>query len=198
MREGSQTQVLGPCTRKVIEGRARLIDLATLTRQAQLSAGRTGQALGIILTVEVALTDGTLLSTGIVLEVESAPGASKNHMVITFSPQYKSRHGITSRQGRTRTNKERGESESPLSLVSESGTSDGGHWKSKSKRHKPTDEDDLVVPWSWEEVDPFTPRIHNFKSMRKTLMPNNVKIYDETGDPEDQVKKFQAAAQVER
>ncbi|GJY88698.1 hypothetical protein Tco_0503326 [Tanacetum coccineum] len=65
-------------------------------------------------------------------------------------------------------------------------TSDGGHWKSKSKRHKPTDEDDLVVPWSCEEVDPFTPRIHNFKSMRKTLMPNNVKIYDGTGDPEDQ------------
>ncbi|GKD98113.1 reverse transcriptase domain-containing protein [Tanacetum coccineum] len=41
------------------------------------------------------------------------------------------------------------ESESPLSCVSESGTSDGGHWKSKSKRHKSTDEDDLAVPWIW-------------------------------------------------
>ncbi|GKE38049.1 reverse transcriptase domain-containing protein [Tanacetum coccineum] len=29
-------------------------------------------------------------------------------------------------------------------------------------------------------------------------MPNNVKTYDGTGDPEDHVKKFQAAAQVER
>nr|GEX17003.1 reverse transcriptase domain-containing protein [Tanacetum cinerariifolium] len=35
------------------------------------------------------------------------------------------------------------DSESSLSRVSESGSSDGGHWKSKSKRHKPTDEDDL-------------------------------------------------------
>ncbi|GKE98714.1 reverse transcriptase domain-containing protein [Tanacetum coccineum] len=47
-------------------------------------------------------------------------------------------------------------------------------------------------------MDPFTPRIRNFKSLRKTQMPNNVKTYDGTGDPEDHVKKFQAAAQVER
>nr|GEX45588.1 reverse transcriptase domain-containing protein [Tanacetum cinerariifolium] len=47
-------------------------------------------------------------------------------------------------------------------------------------------------------VDPFTPRIRNFKSSRKTRMPNNVKIYDGTGDPEDHVRNFQAAAQVER
>ncbi|GJS05656.1 hypothetical protein Tco_0322164 [Tanacetum coccineum] len=38
----------------------------------------------------------------------------------------------------------RRESESLLSRVSESNTSDGGHWKSKSKRHKPMDEDDLA------------------------------------------------------
>ncbi|GJV68731.1 hypothetical protein Tco_1484240 [Tanacetum coccineum] len=81
---------------------------------------------------------------------------------------------------------------------SHGGTSDGGHWKSKSKRHKPTDEDDLAVPWSCEEVDPFTPRIRNFKSSRKTRMPNNVKTYDGTGDLEDHVKFFQAAAQMER
>ncbi|GJW33200.1 reverse transcriptase domain-containing protein [Tanacetum coccineum] len=65
---------------------------------------------------------------------------------------------------RSRIMKRRRESESPLSRVSESSTSDGGHWKSKSKGHKPTDEDDLAVPW----------------------------------DPEDHVKTFQAAAQVER
>nr|GEV02716.1 reverse transcriptase domain-containing protein [Tanacetum cinerariifolium] len=35
-------------------------------------------------------------------------------------------------------------------------------------------------------------------SSRRTRMPNNVKTYDETGDPEDHVKIFQAAAQVER
>ncbi|GJU34053.1 reverse transcriptase domain-containing protein [Tanacetum coccineum] len=112
---------------------------------------------------------------------------------------YRARHGYHSRdRDRPRIMKRGRESESPLSRVSESGTSDGGHWKSKSKRHKPTDEDDLAVPWSCEEVDPFTPRIRNFKSSRKTRMPNNVKTYDGTGDPEDHVKKFQAAAQVER
>ncbi|GJQ88958.1 reverse transcriptase domain-containing protein [Tanacetum coccineum] len=88
-------------------------------------------------------------------------------------------------------------SESPLSHVSESGTSDGGRWKSASKRQKLIDEEDLAVPWTCEEVDPFTPRIRNFKSSRKIRMPNNVKTYDGIGDSEDHVKKFQAAAQVE-
>nr|GEW33723.1 reverse transcriptase domain-containing protein [Tanacetum cinerariifolium] len=69
--------------------------------------------------------------------------------------------------------------------------------KSKSKRHKPA-EDDLTKPWTCEEVNPFTPRICNFESLRKKRMPNNIKTYDRTGDPEDHVKIFQAAAQVER
>ncbi|GJX95479.1 hypothetical protein Tco_0351277 [Tanacetum coccineum] len=88
--------------------------------------------------------------------------------------------------------------ESTLSHVSESDTSKGGHWKSKLKRRKPTEEEDLAVPWTCEEVDPFTPRISNFKSLRKTRMPYNVKTYDGTGDPEDHVKISQAGAQVER
>ncbi|GKC93731.1 hypothetical protein Tco_1159173 [Tanacetum coccineum] len=67
----------------------------------------------------------------------------------------------------------------------ESSTSNGGHWKSKTKRRKLADEDDLAEPWTCEDVDPFTPRIRNFKSSRKTRMPNNVKTYDGTGDPED-------------
>ncbi|GJT94587.1 reverse transcriptase domain-containing protein [Tanacetum coccineum] len=100
-------------------------------------------------------------------------------------------------RGRSRSMKRGRESKFPLSRVSESGTSDGGHWKSTSKRHKPTDEEDLAVPCSREEVDPFTPRIRNFKSSQKTQMPNNVKTYDGTGDPEDHIKNFQAAAQVE-
>ncbi|GJZ04635.1 reverse transcriptase domain-containing protein [Tanacetum coccineum] len=109
------------------------------------------------------------------------------------------RHGYHSRdRDRSRSMKKGRVSESPLSRVSESGTSDEGHWKSTSKRHKPTDEEDLAVPWTCEEVDQFTPRICNFKSSRKTRMPNNVKTYDGTGDPEDHVKIFQAAAQVER
>ncbi|GJQ89429.1 hypothetical protein Tco_0000568 [Tanacetum coccineum] len=55
----------------------------------------------------------------------------------------------------------------------------------------------LAVPWTCEDVDPFTPRIRNFRSSQKTGMPNNVKTYDGTGDPEDHLKVFQAAAQVE-
>nr|GEU94384.1 reverse transcriptase domain-containing protein [Tanacetum cinerariifolium] len=99
---------------------------------------------------------------------------------------------------RSRSMKRGKESESPLSRESESGSMEEGHWKSKSKRRKPIGEEDLAVPWSCEEVDLFTPRIRNFKSSRKTRMPNNVKTYDGTGDPNDHIKIFQAAAQVER
>nr|GEZ05815.1 reverse transcriptase domain-containing protein [Tanacetum cinerariifolium] len=76
-------------------------------------------------------------------------------------------HGYRYRdRDRSRHVKRRRDTESPLSRVSESGSSDEGHWKSKSKRHKPTDDDDLTMPWMYKEVDPFTPRIHNFKSSR--------------------------------
>ncbi|GJV51627.1 hypothetical protein Tco_1447368 [Tanacetum coccineum] len=89
-------------------------------------------------------------------------------------------------------------SESPPSHGSESSTSDRGHWKSRAKMGKLADEEDLVVPWTCEDVDLFTPRISNFKSSWKTRMPNNVKTYDETRDPGYHLKIFQAAAQVER
>ncbi|GKE07599.1 hypothetical protein Tco_1399617 [Tanacetum coccineum] len=57
------------------------------------------------------------------------------------------RHRYHSRnRDRSRSMKRRRESESVLSHVSESSTSDGGHWKSNSKRNKPTDDEDLAVP----------------------------------------------------
>ncbi|GJY58765.1 reverse transcriptase domain-containing protein, partial [Tanacetum coccineum] len=109
------------------------------------------------------------------------------------------KHGYPSRdRDHPRYEKNGRESESPSSRVSESGTSDGGHWKSRSKRYKSTDEDDLAVPWICEEVDPFTPRIRNFKSSQITRMPNNVKTYGGIRDLEDHIKIFQAATQVER
>nr|GEX62645.1 reverse transcriptase domain-containing protein [Tanacetum cinerariifolium] len=46
----------------------------------------------------------------------------------------------------------------PSSSMSKSDSSDEKHRKSKSKRHKTT-EDDLTKPWICEEVNPFTPRI---------------------------------------
>nr|GEX80457.1 hypothetical protein [Tanacetum cinerariifolium] len=96
---------------------------------------------------------------------------------------------------RSRHMKRRRDNESPLSSMSKSDSSDGRYRKSRSKRHKSTDEDDLTRPWMCEEEDPFTPQIHNFESSRRTRMPNNVKTYDGTGDPDDHVKIFQAAAQ---
>nr|GEX28438.1 reverse transcriptase domain-containing protein [Tanacetum cinerariifolium] len=94
--------------------------------------------------------------------------------------------------------KRRRDNESRSSSMSKSDSSDGRYRKSRSKRHKSTDEDDLTRPWMCEEEDPFTPRIRNFKSSRRTRMPNNVKTYDGNRDPEDHVKIFQVAAQVER
>nr|GEU64328.1 reverse transcriptase domain-containing protein [Tanacetum cinerariifolium] len=85
---------------------------------------------------------------------------------------------------RSRHMKRRRDNESPLSSVSKSDSSDWRYWRSRSKRHKSTDEDDLTRPWMCEEEDP-------------TRMPNNVKTYDGTGDPEDHVKIFKVAAQVE-
>nr|GEW45937.1 reverse transcriptase domain-containing protein [Tanacetum cinerariifolium] len=101
-------------------------------------------------------------------------------------------------ENRSRHMKRRRDNESPLSSVSKSDSSDGRYRKSRSKRHKSTDEDDLTRPWMCKEKDPFTHRIRNFESSRRTRMPNNVKTYDGTGDPEDHVKIFQAAARVER
>nr|GEV82085.1 reverse transcriptase domain-containing protein [Tanacetum cinerariifolium] len=88
--------------------------------------------------------------------------------------------------------KRRRDNKSPPSSVDEK------YRRSKSKRHKSADEDDLTRPWMCEEENPFTHRIRNFESSQRTRMPNNVKTYDGTGDPEDHVKVFQAAAQVER
>nr|GEV82496.1 reverse transcriptase domain-containing protein [Tanacetum cinerariifolium] len=64
------------------------------------------------------------------------------------------RHRYHSRnRDRSHSMKRGRESESLLSRVSKSGTSDEGHWKSNSKRRKPTGEEDLAVPWLCEEVE---------------------------------------------
>nr|GEX01450.1 reverse transcriptase domain-containing protein [Tanacetum cinerariifolium] len=51
---------------------------------------------------------------------------------------------------------------------------------------------------SKSDSNSFTPRIRNFKSLRKTQIPNNVKTYDGTGNLEDHIKIFQAAGEEER
>ncbi|GJW21979.1 hypothetical protein Tco_0032601 [Tanacetum coccineum] len=97
---------------------------------------------------------------------------------------------------RSRSTRRWRESESLPYRKSESSTSDTGHWKSRDKRRKMLEED-LAVPWSCEDVDPFTPRIRNFRSSRKTRMPNNMKTYDGSGDPEDHLKKKHVKDPVE-
>ncbi|GJW92011.1 RNA-directed DNA polymerase, eukaryota [Tanacetum coccineum] len=92
----------------------------------------------------------------------------------------------------------RGTSPRGNSRYSESEDSEGGHWKSKSKRHMSnTYEDDLSQPWTCEERNPFTPRIRHFDFPR-TRMPSHVKTYNGSGDPEDHLKLFQSAAKTER
>ncbi|GJU92892.1 hypothetical protein Tco_1317648 [Tanacetum coccineum] len=79
----------------------------------------------------------------------------------------------------------RGTSSRETSGYSESEDSEGGHWKSKSRRHRSnTHEDDLSQPWTCEEINPFTPRIRHFNFPR-IRMPNHVKTYDGIGDPKD-------------
>ncbi|GKD56817.1 hypothetical protein Tco_1290204, partial [Tanacetum coccineum] len=81
---------------------------------------------------------------------------------------------------------------------SESENSRGGHWKSRSKKKKPSREkDDLSQPWVCKEIDPFTPIIRYF-DFPKTRMPSHIKTYDGSEDPKDHLKIFQAAAKTER
>ncbi|GJX28118.1 reverse transcriptase domain-containing protein [Tanacetum coccineum] len=79
---------------------------------------------------------------------------------------------------------------------SESEDNEGGHWKSKSQKQKPSiEDDDLSKPWVCAETDPFTSRIRHF-NFPKTRMPSHIKTYDESGDPKDHLKIFQAAAKM--
>nr|GEY35767.1 reverse transcriptase domain-containing protein [Tanacetum cinerariifolium] len=57
-------------------------------------------------------------------------------------------------ENRSRHMKRKRDNESPLSSVSRSDSSDGKYRRSRSKRHKSTDEDDLTRPWMCEEEDP--------------------------------------------
>ncbi|GJY42498.1 hypothetical protein Tco_0429768 [Tanacetum coccineum] len=83
-------------------------------------------------------------------------------------------------------------------VLSESEDSGGGHWKSRSKKKKPSrEEDDLSKPWVCEEVDTFTPRIRYFNFL-KTRKLSHIKTYNGSEDPEDNLKNFQTAAKTKR
>ncbi|GJR30684.1 hypothetical protein Tco_1106916 [Tanacetum coccineum] len=74
------------------------------------------------------------------------------------------RHGGSPQAKRTeveaRRRQQKGTPSRTTSQYSESEDSEGGHWKSKSRRQRSnTHEDDLSQPWTREERNPFTHRI---------------------------------------
>ncbi|GJX85509.1 reverse transcriptase domain-containing protein [Tanacetum coccineum] len=107
----------------------------------------------IILAVEVALTGGSP-SRDRPQSRDCSRSVEESYDHTRSSYGTGTEHGYRSRDRNRSCYVKRGrKSESPLSHISESSTSDEGHWKSKSKRHRSTDEDDLAVPWICEEVE---------------------------------------------
>nr|GEW72240.1 hypothetical protein [Tanacetum cinerariifolium] len=101
---------------------------------------------------------------------------------------YGTNHGYRYRdRDRSRRMKRGRDSESLLSHVSKSGSSDGGHWK--SKRHKPTDEDDLTMPWMCEEWECLKHFIPNIK--------DPVEIYNIKQKDEETIEDFMERFKVE-
>nr|GEY33935.1 reverse transcriptase domain-containing protein [Tanacetum cinerariifolium] len=78
---------------------------------------------------------------------------------------------------RSRYMKRRRDNESPLSNVSKSDSNDGRYRRSRSKRHKSTNEDYLTRPWMCEEEDPFTPRIRAARVWFDELPPESIDSY---------------------
>nr|GEU48266.1 reverse transcriptase domain-containing protein [Tanacetum cinerariifolium] len=107
-------------------------------------------------------------------------------------------HSGTSRYSESRTMSTKEHERRHRSRRSQSEDDGGGHWKSRSKKKKSSrEEDDLSQAWVCEETNPFTLRIRYF-NFPKTRMHSHIKTYDESEDPEDHIKIFQAAAKTER
>ncbi|GJV92177.1 reverse transcriptase domain-containing protein [Tanacetum coccineum] len=170
-------------------------DSATPTPLARPSPDQAIQPLGIVRAGKIPQTVEIVLRTGAAPESSHLRGVEESYGG-TYSSQ-RTRHRDRSRNdGHHGGMKKKRVNESPSSRASVSSSSHGTHQRPRRRRES-TDEEDLAVPWTCEDVDPFTPRIRNFRSSRKTRMPNNVKTYDGTGDPKDHLKVFQAATQVE-
>ncbi|GJY56947.1 hypothetical protein Tco_0456062 [Tanacetum coccineum] len=68
--------------------------------------------------------------------------------------------------------------------IFESEDSEGGHWKSKSRKAiDASTNENRILPalWTCEERNPFTPQIRHF-SLSRTRMPSHVKTYMDSGD----------------
>nr|GFB67890.1 reverse transcriptase domain-containing protein [Tanacetum cinerariifolium] len=71
-----------------------------------------------------------------------------------------------------------------------------GHWKSRNGYRNQEDED-MSRPWRRQKVDAFTQHISDFSEDKRRRMPDNVKTYDGTGDPDDHLKIFESSATIE-
>ncbi|GKA58571.1 reverse transcriptase domain-containing protein [Tanacetum coccineum] len=126
------------------------------------------------------------------------PGQSREGSMEVSTPEAHHQLPVSSEDSDETNLLHRGPGRGRKVVYSESGDSEGGHWKSKSKRHwSNTYEVDLSQPWTCEERNPFTPRIRHFDFLR-TMMPSHVKTYDSSGDLEDHLKLFQSVAKIER
>ncbi|GJY58170.1 hypothetical protein Tco_0458062 [Tanacetum coccineum] len=136
----------------------------TITKLGQV-LDRAGQALEILSALEVAPPVETVPDT----ETASATLKSRT-MVSTPKGLGPSTEDPLEADVDPGARRDRGKANLHHLADLKAATSDTGHWKSRDKRRK-TLEEDLAVPWSCEDVDPFTPRIRNFRSSRKTRMP---------------------------
>nr|GEX42972.1 reverse transcriptase domain-containing protein [Tanacetum cinerariifolium] len=89
----------------------------------------------------------------------------------TTKESYGDSFSHTYRDGNYHHHMKRRRDQSSPSNVSRSDSSDGKHRRSKSKRHKPTDEDDLTRPWMYEEKNSFTPRIQILATEASKFQP---------------------------
>ncbi|GJZ90990.1 hypothetical protein Tco_0662917 [Tanacetum coccineum] len=122
--KASQNSAPGPCPQ---ESRSQLSE--SLIRQAQLNPTDRANSHRSISRRSRALTGG--LSKQRSPPEQRTASRSKNHTIIP-APPIDGTDRIPSRdKNRSRYVKRGRKSESPLSRVSESSTSNGGHWKSK-------------------------------------------------------------------
>ncbi|GJS38677.1 hypothetical protein Tco_0563720 [Tanacetum coccineum] len=80
------------------------------------------------------------------------------------------------------------ESESPSSHGSKSSTSDRGHRKSRTKRLKLVDEDDMVVPWTCEDVD----QEHRWIQRSQSCLPGILHAAEEVSERSGRNSQHQA------
>nr|GEY08936.1 reverse transcriptase domain-containing protein [Tanacetum cinerariifolium] len=97
---------------------------------------------------------------------------------------------------RSRYMKRRRDNESPLSNVLKSDSSDGRYQKSKSKRHKPTDEDDLMMPWI-HMIESGTQRITSKFPGGSTGGTDPVEIHNIKQKDEETIEDFMEQFKVE-